>query len=318
MKKIISLILCISIILLTTACSSKKSVALVIQSDDIIQGSFGELIWMGIVSLQNEINPKFIKKAAGDSIETKLQKAVKEGNNIIWVLEETSNANIKKVATANPKQKFAVLDYQVPLPNVVSLTFKAEEGSALAGYIAGYMTKTNKIGFIGGRDTDVINKFEEGFLFGIKTAAKELDKEIEFVGKYSESFYDEEIGKAMADEMYADGTDIIYQAAGLCGNGVITSAVENNKWVIGADYDQSSLAEYNVLTSVMKNVTIAVNQVTIKMLEETLTSNDVCLGLKENAISLAPTRTHIPDSVWEKAMAFKQIIIDEYQAELDD
>ncbi len=81
-----------------------------------------------------------------------------------------------EVAKNHTDKHFAIIDSVVDLPNVASITFKEQEGSFLMGVIAGKMTKTNKIGFIGGKDFDLINRFEAGFAAGVKAVNPEAAK----------------------------------------------------------------------------------------------------------------------------------------------
>lgn len=75
---------------------------------------------------------------------------------------------MKNVAGKHKDKNFAIIDTTVDLPNVESISFKEQEGSFLMGVIAGKMTKTNKIGFMSGKDFALINKFEVGLLQVLK------------------------------------------------------------------------------------------------------------------------------------------------------
>ncbi len=124
---------------------------------------------------------------------------------------------LMEAATANPDTKYAIIDfaYEDTPDNVVGVVFKAEQPSFLVGYIAGKMTETNKVGFIGGIAGDVIwGGFDYGFQAGVQYAAKELGKEIEILNQYAESFSDATKGKAIATNMYQQGADIVFHAAG--------------------------------------------------------------------------------------------------------
>src|SRR5262249_57842916 len=66
------------------------------------------------------------------------------------------------VARDYPNLKFAIIDGVIDTPNVASLIFKEHEGSFLVGMIAARVTRTNKIGFVGGMDIPLIHKVESG------------------------------------------------------------------------------------------------------------------------------------------------------------
>lgn len=185
------------------------------------------------------------------------------------------------VANETPDQRFAIVDMFIDptvYPNISSIVFNENEGSALVGAIAGLMTDTGKIGFVGGMDIDLINKFAGGYVFGAnyswtaETGRNEttpLQWDVQYVGGWS----DTATGQSLADAMYTAGTDVIFAAAGRSGLGVFTSCKNKNgtggqtDWVIGTDSPQMYLgcADPNnpapptvCLTSMLKRVDIAV------------------------------------------------------------
>ena len=102
--------------------------------------------------------------------------------------------------------------------NVVAVTFKEHEGSFLMGVIAGSMTKTDKVGFIGGISSPLIKKFEVGFRAGVQA----VNPKAKVTVVYAESFTDVAKGRSLASNMYNDGADIIYHAAGGVGKVSLT------------------------------------------------------------------------------------------------
>lgn len=83
---------------------------------------------------------------------------------------------MNKVVEEFPEQKFAIIDGNVDKENVVSYSFKEEEGAFLVGAIAGLMTKDDsnyeiagkKIGFVGAMEIPILVKFEAGYIAGAK------------------------------------------------------------------------------------------------------------------------------------------------------
>ena len=173
-----------------------------------------------------------------------------------------------EVAGDYPDQKFAIVDTVVPLSNVASLVFEEHEGSALVGAIAGMMTDTDKVGFVGGMSIDLINKFAGGFVFG----ANYTNPGVNYTIGYTNNWVDTAAGKALADVMYGAGTDIIFAAAGRSGLGVFDSAKEQSgdAYVIGVDSPQMYYGTADpenpepptvCITSMLKRVDVAVYEV---------------------------------------------------------
>jgi basic membrane protein A len=218
---------------------------------------------------------------------------------------------VTESAAANPDQLYAIIDSVVnapgsdePAPNVRSMVFAENEGSALVGAAAACASKSGKIGFIGGVENDLIRNFEVGYEAG----AKAVNPDIEIVSTYITQppdftgFNDPAKGKAIAEQMINDGVDVIYAAAGGSGKGMFTAAVESGKepgdlYVIGVDSDQyqSASAEEQpyILTSMLKRVDIATYEAIAAMLNGELTGEVLVYDLQNNGIGYAGSNPDI-------------------------
>jgi basic membrane protein A len=205
---------------------------------------------------------------------------------------------IKASAQINPDQNFAIIDFaygpETP-KNVIGIVFQEEQPSFLVGYIAGKMTKTNKVGFVGGIKFPLIEKFEYGFMAGVKMANPNCD----VLSQYAESFTDAAKGKAIANNMYQKGADIVFHASGGVGDGVIEAAKEKGKWAIGVDKDQNFLAPDYVLTSAMKRVDNAIYDVARKLKNGEWNGGDTLVyNLSNDGVGIAPTSNkHVPADI---------------------
>ncbi|WP_240334500.1 BMP family protein [Halorussus sp. MSC15.2] len=178
-------------------------------------------------------------------------------------------------ATEYPDQQFLLVDGVATaddgslLPNVANYTFAEHQGSFQVGYLAGLVTQRDfsagsgrttddlAVGFVGGVDVPLIHKFEAGFRAGVARASEDIEVTSAYVG----SFADPDAGQKIAGEMYADGADVVYHAAGGSGVGVFRAAQEAGRFAIGVDNDQSrSVPEYSdvILASMVKHVDKAV------------------------------------------------------------
>ncbi len=237
-----------------------------------------------------------------------------------------------EAAEANPDKLYAIIDhtfdgdeenYPGGTPeNVVGVMFKQEQPSFLVGYIAGMMTETDKVGFVGGIESDLILAFDYGYQSGVKYAANELDKEIDVLSQYAESFSDAGKGSAIATSMYQDGRDIIFHAAGGVGEGVIGAAEEQGKWAIGVDRDQNDISPDHVLTSAMKRVDVGVFNVTEALVKgEFPGGTTITYGLEDGgAVDIAPSSDkHVPQDILDRVEELKQQIIDgEFEVPYDE
>jgi basic membrane protein A len=131
---------------------------------------------------------------------------------------------------------------------------------------------------------------------------------------YAESFDDVAKGRSLAQNMYNNGVDVIYHAAGGVGKGLFNEVKTREKgkyWAIGVDMDQSSLAPDHTLSSMIKRVDVAVFEVTKQVKENKFQGGkEVELGLKDDGVGIAETTSkHVPEDVLKKVEEFKQKII---------
>ncbi|MGH4118343.1 BMP family lipoprotein [Clostridium sp.] len=256
-----------------------------------------------------------------------LEALIEEGSNLTFAIGFQMSDAVTEVAKAHTDKNFAIIDSVVELPNVESIVFKEQEGSFLMGVIAGKMTKTNKIGFIGGKDFDLINRFEVGFAAGVKSvnpeAAKGLlsadGKSTGTTVKYADSFDDTNKGYELAKSLYQDGCDVVYHAAGGVGIGLFKAAKEltdggKTVWAIGVDMDQSlTVPEYAsvILSSMMKRVDTATYNASKSIVDGTFKGGSVItLGLKEEGVGIAATSDkNVPKDVLDIVKTYQDKVI---------
>lgn len=193
--------------------------------------------------------------------EPQLRTAAEKSEIVIGVGSELTM--IGKIAKEYPDTKFIwidnVVDDYADIPNLTCVSYKQNEGSYLVGYIAGSMTESGVVGFIGGADIPVINDFRVGYEQGAKQAGKDLGKEVKIVKGYTGDWSDTNLGAEWAQDLQAKGADIIFCAAGGSGNGAIMKAKELGIKCIGVDQDQRIAlgdGKYadDILCSMIKNV----------------------------------------------------------------
>jgi basic membrane protein A len=198
--------------------------------------------------------------------QQRLDQMASSGLNPIVAVGFAYADSVKAVAAKYPNTKFAIVDDDsITLPNVTSLVFAEEQGSFLAGVAAAYKSKNCHIGFVGGVNTPLIQKFEAGFLQGAKTVSSKVKIEDEYLtpaGDFS-GFQDPPKGNAKAAAEIAKGADVIYHAAGASGKGVFDAAKAGNALAIGVDsdqYNQKTVAADKdvIITSMLKRVDVAV------------------------------------------------------------
>ncbi|MFX0184603.1 MAG: BMP family protein [Candidatus Hodarchaeota archaeon] len=192
-------------------------------------------------------------------------------------------------AKTYPDQDWVLIDDVINKTNIRSITFKEHEGSFLVGAMAAMVTKTNKLGFLGGLDIYLINKFRTGYEQG----AHYINPDIKVTSVYSPDptnpWGDIAGGKSVGQTLYSAGNDVVYAAAGGTGIGVMQAANETDDvYAIGVDSDQDYLAKGKVLCSMLKLVETAVFTSIEAKMEGTWSSGHIQLGIKEGGVGISP------------------------------
>lgn len=283
--------------------SGDFSVAMVTDVGGVDDKSFNQSAWEGLQAFGEENGMSkgegidYAQSESDADYATNLNRLVRQDYNLIFGIGYLLQPAIKEVAGQYPDTSFALVDSVQEGDNIASIVFKEHQGSFLAGVAAAKKTQSNQIGFIGGVDGSLINKFEAGFVAGVKSVNADIDVEIE----YAENFNDPEKGRALASNMYSKGVDVIYHASGGTGNGVFAEAKDlknanpdEDVWVIGVDRDQheeGQIGDANVtLTSMVKRVDIAVQDVSEQAMNGEFPGGEVIeYGLEDDAISIAET-----------------------------
>lgn len=289
-------------------------IAMVTDTGGISDQSFNQSAWEGLERSQNELGviASFLESKQEADYAPNLETLYDQGNDLMWGIGYLMGDTVLEAANTNPDRKYATIDFAYGddhPENLLGVTFKEQEPAFLVGYIAGKMTKTNNVGFVGGMAFDVIWRFEFGFKAGVKTA----NPDAEIQTQYANDFGDTAKGKAIANQMYQKGADIIFHAAGYTGTGVIESAVENGKMVIGVDQDQKAiLGKDEIITSAMKRVDQAIFNVAKDLAAGNFDGGtNIKYGLAEGAVGIAPTSSDaVPADILEEVAGLEQDIID--------
>ncbi|WP_181348649.1 BMP family protein [Thalassobacillus sp. CUG 92003] len=279
------------------------SVAMVTDVGGVDDKSFNQSAWEGLQAfgeehgLEEDEGYDYAQSESDADYNTNLNRLVRQGYNLIYGIGYLLQPAIEEVASQYPDTNFSIVDSVAEGDNIASITFKEHQGSFLAGVAAAHKTESNHVGFVGGVDGDLINKFEAGYIAGVKSVNKDIEVDVEYAGSFAAS----DKGKLIASNMYSGGADVIYHASGATGNGVFAQAkdIKNNNpdenvWVIGVDRDQheeGAIGDDNVtLTSMVKRVDIAVQDVSQQAMDGEFPGGEVLeYGLGDEAISIART-----------------------------
>jgi Uncharacterized ABC-type transport system, periplasmic component/surface lipoprotein len=176
----------------------------------------------------------------------------KEEYDLVVVSLENMDEILPDICQTYPQVLFLTVDSTIPadkLPqNMINIVFRSHEAGYTAGYAAGAMTKSGKVGILlGVEDSPLLENYASAFEAGLALGGAEQDKKVTPVRRYAGSYYDFAAGYSCAEELYNEGCDIVFTIAGASGTGGIRAAAVEDKYVIGADQDENDLAPANVI-----------------------------------------------------------------------
>ncbi len=225
--------------------------------------------------------------------------------------------SVGKVSAQYPDVHFAIIDDSslADVPNVASLVFAEEQGSFLVGAAAALKSTAGQIGFVGGVQVPLIEKFQAGYEAGAKAVNPDIKIDVTYLTQPPDfsGFGDPAKGKTAAQGMFDGGADIVYHAAGGSGGGVFEAASEAGGLAIGVDSDQYNTADPSVqgviMTSMLKNVNVAVFNYLSEVAGGTFPSGVNTYDLSVDGVGYSTTGGLIDDIV-PQLDTFKQQIID--------
>lgn len=301
------------------------TVAMVTDVGGVDDKSFNQSAWEGLKAFGEEHDLEkgkegfdYLQSQSDADYATNLNTLARRDFDLVYGIGFLMEGAINDIAQQQKDSHFAIVDAVVDQPNVASITFKEQEGSFLAGVAAGLATKTNKIGFLGGMEIPVIERFHSGFIAGVKA----VNPEAEIVADYAGAFDKAELGQTIASKMYSQDVDVIFHAAGGTGNGLFKEARDLKEkdpsrelWAIGVDSDQSAegkVGDHNIiLTSSLKRVDNAVLDLANKAKEGNFPGGEVIsYGLNEEGVGLAELNEELSnkDEVMTKVDEWKEKI----------
>ncbi len=271
-------------------------VGMVSDQGGLKDGSFNELADKGRMRAESElgISSNVIESKSSSDYEPNMGKFAQQNFSLILAVGFLQADAVTKVAATATNTKFALVDPAddfKPGPNVRGIKFKEQEAGYLAGALAGMVESDGKlkglngakvVSSVGGQNIPPVARYIAGFEAGVKAYCSDC----KIIHTFSEDFIAQDKCKEQATTQIGQGSDIIFQVAGLCGLGALDAAKSKGVWGIGVDADQSSLGSH-ILTSALKKVDVAVFDTIKSVKEGTFQGGAIgTYGLPEDGVGL--------------------------------
>jgi basic membrane protein A and related proteins len=319
------------------AATSDFSACQVTDTGGVDDRSFNQTAFAGLEQAGEELGftPDVLESQAESDFAPNIQAFLDQGCDLIVTVGFLLGAATGEAAAANPDQNFAIVDYDYSVeagdqedefPNVRELTFSTDEAAFLAGYVAAAMSESGTVGTYGGINLPTVNIFMKGFQLGVERYNEDNDANVELVGwdneaddgLFSGDFENQAQGRALTEQLLDDGADVIMPVAGPVGLGSIEAveAAGGEAKLIWIDTDGCVSVEESCslfLTSVMKNMDVAVRDTTLAAADGDFQSGLYTGTLDNGGVGLAPFHEFedsVPQEVKDQIEELQQQIID--------
>ena len=284
--------------------------------------SFNDSAYAGATAATDELGgevQEFTPNEDGSDRAEGLANLAEQGYDPVIAVGFAYGDTIAEVAADFPDTTFAIVDSSVAelgLSNATGLLFAEEEGSFLAGAAAALKSPAGHIGFVGGVESPLIQKFEAGYVAGAQAVNPAIRVDVTYIspaGDFS-GFNAPDRAEDIADVMYGDGAEVVFHAAGGSGTGVFAAAVTAGRLAIGVDSDQYNTVDDEaqkavIMTSMLKRVDVAVQSFITDFAEGNVEGGtDLVNDLSTEGIALSTTGGQI-DDIQAQIDEFSQQII---------
>jgi basic membrane protein A len=260
---------------------------------------------------------KILESEVPEEWERNVRTAAQDGYDLIVGVGSTMADAVAHVAPEFPDTHFALVDSYTGGDNVVGLISQEQEGTFLAGALAAAMTTSDLegmndakvIGFIGGMDIPVIQRFLGGLQQGAAYVDPEVTIEVAYVGSFRDPAKAKELALGMLQNQ---DVDIVYSVAGSFGDqGVFEAVEETGLYGIASDVNWDNEVPGHILTSVLKYTDKAVYDVIAREFAGEFEAGEVQYGVASGVMDITDMSAmgdKIPDEVRQQLDDIKKAI----------
>ena len=273
--------------------------------------SFNQTAWEGMQRAEAELGVEIavLESTSESDFEPNIQAFVEQDCDLIVTVGFLLGEATAAAAEANPDQLFAIVDEGIEGDNLLGLTFATQEAGFLAGYVAAAMTESGTIGTYGGLNIPPVTVFMDGYLAGASYYNGEFGTEVVVEGwdgtdgLFTGNFESQDDGRNITDTLLQAGADIIMPVAGPVGLGTATAIEDFGQgtmiWVDTDGYLSTQFGEL-MLTSVMKNMDVAVYDAMASVVDGSFEGGIYVGNLANEGVGIAPFHDfedEVPDEV---------------------
>jgi basic membrane protein A and related proteins len=298
----------------TTTQKSSYKAALVSDIAGFNDNGFNKNQLKGLNNSASKLGITGISKVSHSSsdYQPNYNAAIRAGSNIVIAAGFLLGDTMKKYAKQYPKVDFAITDDPVAAvggyKNEIGITYATQEGGCLVGVLAAKQAEQmgkKIIGAVGGIKIPPVDSYIAGYQY----CANKAVPGTKTITQYSNSFTDEAACSNVAQNEIGSGAEVIFQVAGLCGDGALKQASKLGKWGIGVDSDEYGVAK-NILTSATKKTDVGVEHaIDLSFHKKFPGGTDILLNLKNDGVGVGTISPKVPKAWVDLMNKYKQQII---------
>jgi basic membrane protein A len=301
----------------TTNAASNFKAALISDVAGFNDNGFNKNQLAGLNKMKAQLGIQALPKVSHSSSDyvPNYNAAVHAGANLIVAAGFLLGDTVKKYAKQYPKINFAITDDPVSAiggyKNEIGITYATQEGGCLVGVLAAKEAqvmnggKAGTIGAVGGIKIPPVDSYIAGYQY----CANKAVPGTKTITNYSNSFTDESACSTVAQNEIGQGAQVVFQVAGLCGDGALKEASKLGKWGVGVDVDEYHVAS-RILTSATKKTDVGV-ETAIRLAENGHWpgGKDITLDLKNHGVGVGTISPTVPQSWINLMNQYKSQII---------
>ncbi len=252
------------------------------QKDDRV---FNSMVVSAVSSFeeQHEVNFRHRVIVAQEDSADAIRAFVERGITTLVLVGFIHEKAVRELAPRYPHARFTIIDGDVTGRNVRSIRFREQEAGFLAGMAAAFASRSGRVAFIGAVATPPVRRFGCGFVQGVREA-----RPVTVMARYMttdlDGFRDRRLARSVAEDMLADGADVLFPAAGLASRDALLAAAQAGKFGIGVDSDQEEVAPGHIVTTAVKRIDVAVTAALQDLYGGTWKAGNFEIGVAEGGV----------------------------------
>ena len=258
----------------------------------ITPGSIADAAWnagayQGLLRVRDSLGvaTSHIEARTPAEQEEALRTYAAQGYDLVFAHGFEFQGAAERVSAQYPKTVFIVTSGERAVGNVAPLIYRLEQASYLAGMVAGGITKSNVLGFVGGIELPPIEAAYNGWVRGAKATNSKADSR----KIYLNSFDDAAAGREAALALIRAGADVFHHNADAAALGLFQAARETpGVYVFGANADQSGVAPDRVIGSAVIDLPHSFLLVAHEVASGTFKARPKEFGLESGVIRYEP------------------------------